>query len=203
NGQTFFNMEEGTMTNYTKNIKTLLIAAVFASMTSLATVPAYAMDEHDAVVDSNGQVVVDSNGNCVLTMWIGGDNACGAPMMLNVTDERVIYFGFDSSSLSAAEKAKLDKLADILDNKNITDVKIVGYADRLGADHYNHKLSHRRADGVKAYLDSKIKLNSSVVEVRGHGSSHQVKTCDGMHGKDLISCLAPNRRVEVEADYTN
>lgn len=174
------------------------MGAMVASMATFVAAPSYAqMGARDVVVDSNGRHVVDSRGHCVHTKWDLNSDKCHAM----VVDERVIYFGYNSSELSAAEKAKIEKLATLLEHHKITDVKIVGYTDRIGSGGYNHTLSHKRADAVKAYLDTQIKLKSSVVEVRGLGKSHQVKGCDGMKGDELISCLAPNRRVEVESDY--
>lgn len=154
----------------------------------------------DVVVDMNGKVVHDGFGGCVRTIWDADKDKCGNPIAM--MDERIIYFDFDKSVLKDSEKSKLDVLAKVLKDHDIKAVKIVGYTDRIGTEAYNDKLSERRAVAVKHYLDSKVKLNSSVVDLRALGEHNQVKACDGVKGhKELISCLAPNRRVEVEVDY--
>jgi OOP family OmpA-OmpF porin len=160
----------------------------------------------DVVVSSNGTVVRDSFGGCVRTKFHVAEEKCGKHHHkgdIMHMDERVIYFDFNQSALKDAEKSKLDVLAMAIKENNIHAVKVVGYTDRIGTEGYNHKLSHQRAEKVRQYLGSKVRLQSNVVSLRGLGESNQVKSCEGVHGRnELIDCLAPNRRVEVEVDYT-
>ena len=44
-------------------------------------------------------------------------------------------------------------------------------------------------------------LESSIIELRAMGKTNEYASCEGMKGNELISCLMPNRRVEVEIDY--
>ncbi len=162
---------------------------------------AYSMDTKDVVIDSMGNVVIDSHGGCVRTMWDATSDRCKGQIDIMKMDERIIYFDFDKSNLKSSETAKLDKLAKVLSDNKVTRIKIVGFTDRLGSDDYNMKLSEKRATAVKGFLDSKVKLDSSPVEMRSMGKAHQVKSCEKVKGKELIKCLAPNRRVEVEVDY--
>ncbi len=182
--------------------KTLFSAAISLGLAAGISANASAMDTMDVVIDNMGNVVMDSNGGCVRTMWTAASDKCGGEMIdIMKMDERIIYFDFDKSHLNTSEKAKLEKLAKILEENKVTKVKIVGFTDRLGSDKHNMKLSEKRAVSVKSFLDSKVKLDSSPVEVRSMGKAHQVKSCEGIKGKELIKCLAPNRRVEVEVDY--
>ena len=74
----------------------------------------------------------------------------------------------------------------------------VGHADRLGSNDYNQKLSEKRADAVRAYLVSKG-VEQSKVETLGFGKTLPVKACpDQKDRKQLIECLQPDRRVEIE-----
>lgn len=156
----------------------------------------------DVVIDSNGGIVRDSFGGCVRTKWDSGVDKCKTHHLIMKMDERIIYFDFDKSVLTDTEKGKLDILATVLKEHNIKKVKVVGYTDRIGTNGYNHTLSHKRADAVKHYLGTKVKLESSVVTLRGLGESNQVKACADVKGhNELVTCLAPNRRVEVEVDY--
>lgn len=153
------------------------------------------------VVTKHGHFVVDSNGNCVRSNFFGDKDMCAKVQEVMVMDERIIYFGFDSSMLDSEEKMKLNKLAMALDHHKVDRVKIVGYTDRIGSTEYNQKLSEKRANVVKEYLDGKVDLKSSPVVVRAMGEKDEIKLCKGVYGDEAIKCLAPNRRVEVEIDY--
>ncbi|MGL4716385.1 MAG: OmpA family protein, partial [Aeromonas sp.] len=76
---------------------------------------------------------------------------------------------------------------------------VVGYTDRIGSDAYNQTLSEARARTVADFLVSKG-MAASKVAIEGRGEANPVTgtKCNGVTAKaQLISCLAPDRRVEV------
>jgi OOP family OmpA-OmpF porin len=77
-------------------------------------------------------------------------------------------------------------------------VLVTGHTDRIGSDAYNQKLSERRADAVRDYLVSKG-VDKAKIEAIGLGEKQPLVQCDQKNLKDLIACLQPNRRVEVQA----
>jgi OOP family OmpA-OmpF porin len=77
-------------------------------------------------------------------------------------------------------------------------VLVTGHTDRLGTEAYNQKLSQRRADAVRDYLVSKG-VDRAKIETLGLGEKQPVVQCDQKNMKQLIACLQPNRRVDVEA----
>ena len=106
-------------------------------------------------------------------------------------------FAFDSAELRLPHP-KLDEIATALNrNRGISNVVITGYADRIGSDKYNQRLSERRANSVKNYLESKG-IDSSRMRAEGKGESNPVVVCTDKKRPALIKCLEPNRRVEVE-----
>ena len=112
-------------------------------------------------------------------------------------------FKFNKSSgddLLPAGKQTLDDIAaKINDGYVVIDsIKLTGYTDRLGSESYNQKLSERRAQTVKAYLQSKGFTH--VIETYGKGEADQVAECGTLTKptKALTDCLQPNRRVVVE-----
>lgn len=122
-----------------------------------------------------------------------------APKFEKVTMAANELFAFDSANL-APEQPKLDDMAKLLnDDKSVNNVVITGHTDRLGSDKYNQKLSERRAEAVKAYLVSKG-IDGSRLTAQGKGKSQPVVQCNDkkMKRPDLIKCLEPNRRVEID-----
>jgi OOP family OmpA-OmpF porin len=106
-------------------------------------------------------------------------------------------FTFDKSDLQMPQP-KLDDIAQALNNNpQVNHVVISGYTDRIGSDKYNQKLSERRANAVKNYLISK-NVSADRLEAVGKGKSNPLVVCTEKHMKALITCLEPNRRVEVE-----
>ncbi|HEV3430101.1 MAG TPA: OmpA family protein [Paraburkholderia sp.] len=126
-----------------------------------------------------------------------------APVAPAITSQKITYqadalFDFDKAVLKPAGKEKLDDLASKIQALNLEVVVATGYTDRIGSAAYNDRLSLRRAQAVKSYLVSKG-VPAERVYTEGKGKRNPVTTgCNQKNRKQLISCLAPDRRVEVE-----
>lgn len=113
-------------------------------------------------------------------------------------------FAFDGGSLADLQpggRRELDDLADKLQRfDELNGITVTGHTDRLGSDAYNRRLSQQRADTVRSYLVQKG-LPAAKITARGLGEQAPVVQCkDSMGRNELIACLQPNRRVEVEVD---
>lgn len=119
------------------------------------------------------------------------------PRFEKVTLTATELFEFDSAKLGPVQ-SRLDEIAAALTaDPSITDVDITGYADRLGSAKYNLKLSEQRANAVRDYLVAKG-IDGARLKAYGKGEANPVVTCDNKNRAELIKCLEPNRRVEVE-----
>lgn len=108
-----------------------------------------------------------------------------------------LLFAFNSAELRMPQP-KLDEIASVLNgNKEIGDVVITGYTDRIGSVPYNQQLSEQRALSVKEYLASKG-VDASRLKAEGKGEANPLVTCSEKRRPALIKCLEPNRRVEIE-----
>lgn len=81
-------------------------------------------------------------------------------------------------------------------------VVVTGHTDRIGSLKYNMGLSERRAVVVKDHLVKNEGVDQKLIFWEGKGPKEPIpvtKFCDNrMKRKQLIECLAPNRRVTVE-----
>lgn len=198
----------------------LLMTGLMLVATISISHPGFA-DTRDVVHDaSSGTIVRSSNGECVRTQWSNSYDPCGAqvaavPVKQQVRheehraaalsrEERTVYFGFNQATLSPEMKQRLDSLAGTLtSDSQVKGARIVGYADRIGNPGYNEKLSKKRADAVRKYLVARGTINTSIADTRWFGASNPATDCsDKQKRADLIACLQPDRRVEVEIDFT-
>ena len=131
-----------------------------------------------------------------------------APVAPVIQSQKITYqadalFDFDKAILKPGGKEKLDDLASKIEGLNLEVVVATGYTDRIGSDKYNDRLSLRRAQAVKAYLVSKG-IEANRIYTEGKGKRNPVTTgCNQKNRKQLIACLAPDRRVEVEVVGTS
>ncbi|WP_237726132.1 OmpA family protein [Variovorax sp. CF313] len=111
-------------------------------------------------------------------------------------------FRFDGRSLAdllPEGRRKLDALASDLGSsaRPVDSIRVTGHTDRLGSNSYNQALSLARASTVRDYL-VQAGVPAQAVQVQGKGESEPKVQCTQTRRADLIDCLAPNRRVEIE-----
>ena len=106
-------------------------------------------------------------------------------------------FELNSAKLRGSQP-RLDKVAEALAAEpRLTNILVTGHADRLGSDDYNQQLSEKRANAVRDYLVGKG-IDGSRLTAQGKGEAEPIVECDNKNKAELIKCLEPNRRVEVE-----
>ncbi|MBK9116997.1 MAG: OmpA family protein [Betaproteobacteria bacterium] len=124
-----------------------------------------------------------------------------APSVQKITLASKALFDFDKYALKPEGKAAIDReiIAKLNQVQKLELVLVTGHTDRIGTQQYNQKLSERRADAVRDYLVSKG-VPKDKIETLGMGKTQPLPNvkCDQKNMKELIACLQPNRRVEVE-----
>lgn len=108
-----------------------------------------------------------------------------------VTVRATASFGFDATSVKAADRDRL--LAEVASMKDVTwqSVTATGHTDDVGPPPYNERLARRRAEAVKAFLVGKG-LDAAMIETAGRGPSEPIADNASAEGR------AKNRRAEVE-----
>jgi OOP family OmpA-OmpF porin len=114
------------------------------------------------------------------------------PVVADVEKKFALYFDFDSTKV-----ADVGSIVNYIGSlSSLKSVKLVGYADFIGSEAYNEQLSKRRAEAVAAKL-SQAGVDSNKMSIGYMGESAPVANCTG-RGAELIACLRPDRRVDVE-----
>lgn len=113
-----------------------------------------------------------------------------------------VLFDFAQSNLKTQAMETLDKVYTDISALELsqTNVYVNGYTDRIGSDSFNLALSQKRADNVANYMVGKG-LDSQSVTAIGHGKAYSAtgSQCDNItNQKDLVTCLAPDRRVTLQ-----
>ena len=109
-----------------------------------------------------------------------------------------IFFKFDSYDLNTAmANMSLNDMTNAIIQSGSTRVVVRGYADSVGATHYNQRLSEYRTNVVVNYL-IKSGIDPNYIVTDAKGATEQYKICTAENGQQNIKdCLAPNRRVNI------
>ena len=193
--------------------KILLSLSLFVSAMSFAQVGCC------NVVDGAGLTVVDTNGACITAPNLPSYNAddCFKEKVAKAKPKKVVTkpkkvvlldsektvllqalegvkFKTNSDYLLPASLPKIDAVAEIMNNHPDYKLTIDGYTDNTGKSAYNHELSLKRANAVKARLITDG-IAGSRITTHGYGEERPVATNDTVEGR------AKNRRVEFLVSY--
>lgn len=195
-----------------------LLAVILAGA---AVGSAVAQQNTGYVIDTRGVVVKNGFGECWRTgYWTpamaiaecdpglvksapAAKPAAAAPAKETIVVHGDGLFDFGKATIKPEGKKRLDDAIARFKDKKLEQVVITGHTDRFGSAQYNEKLSQKRADAVKDYLAAKG-VDKSKITASGKGSTMprtKADECPGKKSKKVVACLAPDRRVEIEATF--
>ncbi len=106
-------------------------------------------------------------------------------------------FAFDSAALSFnGQRVVQGVLGQVREASQVQSIQVVGYTDRIGSAAYNQHLSQRRAEAVRSALVQGGVPGTSI-RAEGRGAANPLVQCAQRDRRQLIECLAPNRRVQI------
>ena len=103
-----------------------------------------------------------------------------------------LLFDYDQINLRVEALASLEKLGTLIRRNPQATFIIEGHTDSFGSEEYNLDLSRRRADTVKAWLVTMMKIPPDRIAARGFGESRLIAPAPGTIEEQQI-----NRRVEI------
>lgn len=153
----------------------------------------YKVDRFGCPLDSDRDGIPDSEDAC--PDKAGVSELKGCPFTVEAIigkynlSMKPVYFDFDSYKLKPEGIDVLDKLANALSNHNDFGVQFDGYADYIGTEEYNLKLSEKRANSAKSYIMNKG-ITDNRIRLQYFGESKPAQDNKTVEGRRL------NRRVE-------
>jgi outer membrane protein OmpA-like peptidoglycan-associated protein len=147
-------------------------------------------DNKPAAAEEADQAFVEAAQECALSLRpLSPDEMVRIAAMNRPKASIHVYFNSNSAAMTSRAKSQLKILGKVLSETRFerTVFLLVGYADPVGGDEYNQKLSERRADAVKTYLMTKFKIPAETLATAGKRDLN-----DPRHPYS-----AENRRIEV------
>lgn len=203
--------------SYTDHLGSLGIRYSFGGGSGGSTAMAYKEPDNVVASDTDGDGIVDSRDACPHTPNGVPVNPAGCPMDTdrdgvadnrdecagtpagtqvdrqgcNVIELKSVYFAIESAVLSDYAKRALDASVSILARDPEVQIEVGGHTDSSGPEDYNMKLSVRRAESVRQYLEQ-AGVDASRLTVRGYGELKPIASNETILGR------ADNRRTELK-----
>lgn len=111
-------------------------------------------------------------------------------IVLTFDEKSGVYFATNKSNINDDSQETLDKLANIFNEYDNTNILVVGHTDSTGDDTYNMKLSEERAKSVTNYLTGKG-VNSNRITTEWFGETQPT------HDNSTAEGRSKNRRVNI------
>ena len=99
-----------------------------------------------------------------------------------------VYFYFDDFTLTQEARYNIDRLIEDLDKDQLALIVVEGFADQIGTDDYNQRLSEKRAQEVANYFKTKGYTNLKI-KYKGYGETR------------ASFIYSKNRKVEIHVYY--
>jgi outer membrane protein OmpA-like peptidoglycan-associated protein len=103
-----------------------------------------------------------------------------------------IYFNPNKTNISPTAAKALDQNGKILNDHPQVKVEIGGHTDSIGSDKANQKISEKRAESAKKYLQDKFNVAGDRMVVKGYGATKPIADNKTKEGR------SKNRRVEFK-----
>ncbi|MFC1512216.1 OmpA family protein [Candidatus Latescibacterota bacterium] len=109
---------------------------------------------------------------------------------IKITFDSGILYSTNSATLTPEARSNVEKLANILQKYDDTNILIEGHTDSDGSEEYNQGLSERRADSVANFTKG-FGVTASRITTIGYGETQPIASNETADGK------LQNRRVEI------
>jgi outer membrane protein OmpA-like peptidoglycan-associated protein len=109
---------------------------------------------------------------------------------IKITFDSGLLFDVEKSQLKSESSEEIEKLANILNKYEDTNILLEGHTDATGSEEFNMQLSKDRAESVSGLLLDQ-EVDPTRVSIMGYGETQPIGDNDTLEGRQL------NRRVEI------
>ncbi len=109
-----------------------------------------------------------------------------------------LLFDFDSTAIRPDAEVVLSKVAQVIRDRAVGQVTVIGHTDSIGRDTRNQKLSEARSVAVMRWLNRNQGIPTSLMVGRGMGSKKPVASNAFAEGRYFPGGRAQTRRVEIQ-----
>jgi OOP family OmpA-OmpF porin len=139
------------------------------------------VDSHGRTLDSDGDGIPDHLDKCPFAPGPASNNGCPVEKVDEVDFFKKainegyvnVYFAFDSAKPLGFSASGIDYVANFLKRNPGVKIELKGFADELGPENYNMRLSERRAKSVYDILVA-AGIDSSRMSFKGYGEDTSV-----------------------------
>ena len=103
-----------------------------------------------------------------------------------------IYFDLNKTNISPVAAKALDRNGMLLKNNPNAKVEVGGHTDSTGSAKANQRISEKRAESAKKYIQDKYNIPANRMMIKGYGGTKPVADNKTMEGR------SKNRRVEFK-----
>lgn len=139
--------------------------------------------------DSDMDGVPDSRDDCPGTPQGTRVDSSGCPELPTLEG---VHFELDKATITASASSILDDAVSIIESNPQVRIEIVGHTDSSGSDSYNQRLSEKRAEATRSYLESHD-ISANRLSAEGRGETSPIADNGTKEGRRA------NRRVELTA----
>ena len=139
------------------------------------------VDSHGRTLDSDGDGIPDHLDKCPFAPGPASNNGCPVEKVDEVDFFKKainegyvnVYFAFDSAKPLGFSASGIDYVANFLKRNPGVKIELKGFADELGPENYNMRLSERRAKSVYDILIA-AGIDASRITFKGYGEDTSV-----------------------------
>lgn len=149
-------------------------------------------------LDTDGDGVSDDKDACPDTAGLVEYGGCPKMEPKKQVEQRLnflvknVYFDTDKSDIKVESYPSLVELATVLNQNPELSFYVDGHTDSTGGVEFNQKLSEKRANEIKNFLENNLGVSKTQLEARGFGDTVPVAKNNDAQRRQL------NRRVEIK-----